>query len=70
MIVSTKTAEEMLEQIQRRMKGHQESYDMLDNIWLEGDDQFNHSIEEQKAFFRGCMCELRYIRNIIELRYL
>lgn len=70
MIVYTKTAEEMLEQIQRRMKEHQAAYDRLDYIVPAADEHFNHFVAKEKEFHRGCMCELRYMRNIIELRCL
>ena len=66
MIVSTKTAEEMLEQIHRRMKEHEAALDRLNYAEI---DPLDVRIKEVE-FHRGCLCELRYMRNIIELRYL
>ena len=63
MIVSTKTAEEILEQIQRRMKEVQAAIDRMEAAEELIDDTEYH-------FMHGQMCGLRYVRNIIELRYL
>ena len=67
MIVSTKTTEEILDLIHRRMKEHQEAYDRLNYIEPGDDEHFNCFVTKEKEFHRGCMCELRYIRNMIEL---
>lgn len=64
MIVSTKTAEEILEQIQRRMREHQAALDRLNYLEIDSMDYRMKEIE----FHRGCICELRYMKNILELR--
>ena len=61
MIVSTKTIDELIDLINNRMVQHQAAINRL--------EYFQFDLEELQ-WHKACMCELRYMRNIIELRYL
>ena len=60
MIVSTKTIDDLLELIINRMVQHQAAINRLDYAGIDS---------EEKKWHEAALCELRYIKNIIELRY-
>ena len=60
MIVSTKTIDELMDLIKNRMVQHQAQINRLEYSDLDSDELQWH---------KACMCELRYMLNIIELRY-
>lgn len=61
MIVSTKTIDELIDLINKRMVQHQEAINRL--------KYFGFNVKNEIQWHEAALCELRYIKNIIELRY-